>query len=156
MPFGVTQWGYSPDPRPPSFCTQGWNFGQIPPWRWFMKTTGAESPYEALNTGVLWTLNESIGFGLGFAYYKPVVPIPGVDDPDLHVFTTDFAGFGQTVAWFCSFFLPPHPDEAVGTIAEFFPIAIAERSFAMVTGGTGGGLIPNPLVISPRKWNFEL
>jgi len=80
MPFAVSQSGYSPDPRPPSFAIEGFDYGQLPPWRWHMQTSNAIFPYEALNAGIVW---QRSAHGIDFCSYQPLNPIPDVTDPVL-------------------------------------------------------------------------
>lgn len=150
MPFGVTQWGYSPDPRPPDYALTGFNFGQLPPWRWTMKTTAALDPYGALNDGVTW---ERLSNTVSFASFLPLVAIPGVTDPILNFTGTPAPVGGFTVEWFLEFFGSGDPEATRGTLTELWPVAIGTRSFAMVNLFGGDPFIPNPLVITPHKWN---
>ncbi len=156
MPFAVTQWGYSPDPREPDFGLIGFNFGQIPPWRWVSKTTFADAPFTALNDDFLW---EADTFTSSFVLYKPTVPIPGIFFQNLQFSGTALPQGGPptfTTSWLCSFrnFFPPPISE--GTLKETYEDAIGVRSFAMSGMGTGGPLFPNPLVFTPQKWNADL
>lgn len=149
MPFGVTQWGYSPDPRTVAFGLIGFDFGQLPPWRWSMLTTDALFPYEALNTGILW---EPSSIAANEVFYAPTVPIPNVTDPVLTFRGEPTPSAGSTMRFFCSFFTTGAPTEQSGQILALFPKAIATRAFPM-SGAASPALIPNPLVITPKKWN---
>lgn len=152
MPFEVTQWGYSPDPRKPTYAIEGFDFGQLPPWRWKMTTTGAIFPYEALNAGVVW---ERSDHGIDFASFAPLVPIPDVTDPLLGWGGTQEPIGGFTINWFCQFFITGADPATSGFFGELYPVAIKARAFTMVNEGGPPPFIPNPLVITPLKWNAE-
>lgn len=156
MPFGVTQWGYSPDPRPPDFCPIGFNFGQIPPFQWVSKTTGADAPFTALNSDFLW---KSVLSSANSCQWRPVVLLPGLFHQDIRVDGTELPAGGPptfTSDWHVEFgpFFGPRISE--GFLRETYLDAIGVRSFTMSGSGTGGPLFPNPLVFTPAKWNFVL
>lgn len=153
MPFGVSQWGYSPDPREPDYAPSGFDFGQLPPWRWMMKTTDALSPYEILNTGLVWEADSHTVSG---ARFLPIIATPQFEFPDLSFSGSLLPSGGITIEWFCSFFNTGHPSGTFGFLNELYPKAIKTRSFTMLnTGVPPPSLIPNPLVITPRKWNLD-
>ena len=152
MAFGVSQWGYSPDPRGPDYALTGFDFGQLPPWRWMMTTTGALAPYEILNTGLVWQRNAN---DVKSASFVPIVPTPGITDAFLSLRGTALPSGGITMEWFCSFFTTGHPSATEGFINELYPLALKTRSFTMLNTGLPPPLIPNPLVITPRKWNLD-
>lgn len=156
MAFEVTKWGYSPDERTVGFGLIGFAFGALPPWQWLMSTTDAEPPYEILNSGVLWHPGPGDSIHPTDVRYSNVTPMPGVDGRTFRFDGTEVPSGGVSMTFTCSFFAPAHPDHTEGEITELFQNALAERSFNMIGGGTGAGLIPNPLVITPKKWNFEL
>ncbi len=156
MPFEVTQWGYSPDPRPPDYALLGYDFGQLPPWRWLMKTTDADFPYMALNDGVLW---ESSSFLPNFGAWLPLVPIPDVLEPLLfNNGTQEIVALPtpNTITFNCSFFNFFSPFRSSGVIRLVYPDALRVWSFTMSGSGTGGPFFPNPLTITPHKWNAAL
>jgi len=152
MPFAVTQWGYSPDPRQVDFAIEGFNFGQLPPWRWLMQTSDAIFPYEALNDGVVW---ERSDHGIDFCSYQPLSPIPDVTDPFMGFSGQQEPSGGFTINWFCAFFITGADPATSGFINELYPLAIATRSFTMVNESGSPPFIPNALVITPRKWNVD-
>ena len=134
------------------FALTGFDVGQLPPWRWFMKTTDAEDPYGPLNTGVVW---ECSAFGVDFASYLPLVPIAGITDANLGFSGTPAPSGGVTVNWFCEFFLTGADPATRGFFGELYPTAIDEREFDMINQTLPGKFIPEPLVITPRKWNLD-
>lgn len=152
MPFAVTQAGYSPDPRQPDFAIEGFNFGQLPPWRFLMETTDAIFPYESLNDGVVW---ERSAHGIDFCSYQPLAPIPDVTDPQLGFSGTQEPSGGFTINWFCLFFMTGAGPATTGFLDELYPLAIKTRSFTMENVAGPPPFIPNPLVITPRKWNLD-
>ena len=150
MPYGVTQWGYSPDPRTVAFALVGFNFGQLPPWRWVMKTTDARFPYQSLNDGVTWERSSNTD---DEAAYIPVTPIPNVNGAFMSFRGVEVPSGGVTIEWFCGFFMTGDPFQTEGFLFELFPDALQTRSFQMIGGDIGGRWIPEPLVITPHKWN---
>lgn len=151
MPFRVSQWGYSPDPRTPAFGLIGFNFGQLPPWRWAMKTSAALFPFEALNDGVIW---QAFSVAADEVFYAAVGGIPDVTDEVLTFRGTLEPSFGNTMRFFCSFFDTGADPEQQGQLLELYPDALKTRSFIM-SGAAMPALIPNPLVITPHKWNAD-
>jgi hypothetical protein len=153
MPFAVSQWPYSPDPRTAEYALTGFDFGQIPPWRWFMQTTDALDPYGILNTGLVW---ERTAHTIASATFAPIVPTPGITDPVLTFFGTLLPSGGVTMEFFCSFFITGADPATAGFINALYPLAIAERSFTMVNQTLPPpSFIPNPLVITPRLWDLD-
>ncbi len=152
MPFGVTQWGYSPDPRQVDYALLGFNFGQLPPWRWSMKTTDALPPYEILNDGLIW---QRVAHSNDDAAFAPIVATPGITGASLSLRGTEFPSGGVTMEWYCGFFMTGDPFQTEGFINELYPVALTTRAFTMLNGGPPPVLIPNPLVITPHKWNED-
>lgn len=150
MPFAVTKWGYSPDPRHPAFAPTGFAFGGLPPWRWTMKTTGALAPYLALNAGVTW---ERSSDAINTAAYLPLVPIPDVTGPFLSCLGSNPPQATVSMEWFVGFFTTGDAEATEGFINELFPNALQKRSFTMTNVNGGTPFFPNPLVITPHKWN---
>lgn len=156
MPYAVSKWGYSPDPRAPDFGPVGYEFGAFPPYRWVSKTTDAEGIYAFLNEDYLWSANAQLP---NRVRYVPVTPEPGIFPQELNIFgTNEPAGGPPTFTIRCKFelFRSFEPEYAVGEEFETYPYAIQEKSIDVVAPGTGAGGIPNPLVFTPAKWNFEL
>lgn len=154
MPYAVSQWPYSPDPRAASFDLIGFNYGQVPPWAWVLSTTDATGLAEPFNgDGVI---------------VKPFTILPqqvswsNVDPlPDDVSVTMNHSGFPVPV--------PPGPNTQFhsfivwqGVLPEFsasfgllWPDAIVQRPFPVATKvGLGIGTMPNPLVATPAIWNI--
>ena len=156
MSFAVSQWPYSPDPRLPDFAIIGFDFGQVPPWRWLMTTTGALAPFEILNTGNVW---EPFSFGVDRVRYEPVIPMPGVGNANISFFGTQDptgggAGITQTMAIEFGFTFPNHE---LGFIQLLYPKAIqANGPFNMMNESSPSTNIPNPVTITPVRFDFAL
>lgn len=150
MPFTVTAWPYNPDPRPPGFSLFGFAFGQVPPWRWILKTTGATGPYVELNSGVLIqnsSFNEvSAKWDSADAAYALTKAGDQIDLPG-------FPGF--TVHWEL-FIAPPASLGYVGLLDESYPDAIHVFSISVDPIAGPPGEIPNPVTVTPRAWNLGL
>ena len=74
MPFAVSQWPNSPDPRTNTFNQTGWNFGQVPPFTWILSTTGATGLLAIFNSGIPLRntfANETVGT------YQEIGVLPG-------------------------------------------------------------------------------
>jgi hypothetical protein len=119
-----------------------------------METTGALPPYGQLNSGVMW---ERSAHGVDFCSYAPIDLDPAIEDPLLGFSGTQEPSGGATINWFCNFFMTGADPSTSGFLSELYPVAIAERSFDMFNGGLPPPqFIPNPLVITPRKWNADV
>ncbi len=150
MPLTVTAWPYSPDPRLPSFSLRGYAFGQVPPWKFLATTTGATDPWTDLNDpGVLLTQKSDVG------------DITVYDEPTGRylIEKTGFefvqSGPDHTVKFVLIAQDQPNGDYE-GTDFQVFPDAIRIWTVGMSPIGQPSGLIPNPVIITPRKWDFEL
>lgn len=153
MPFGVSQWPYSPDPRPVDFDQPGWNHSQVAPWAWTVKTDGATGAYVPFNVGVivkptfvvpgLTQFSNPISLPGGISVLvqtlgtaEPTGPPPGVTKRiQVEVFDDDMQTWN-------------------GTLELLYPVAIAAQSpFDMVNTSPPSGTIPNPIQLIPAKWN---
>ena len=153
MPYAVSQWPYSPDPRAPDFALYGWDVGQVPPFRWTIKTTNALAPFEIFNTGVVveattiapddttWTNVDSLPAGVTcFVRIKGTQePVSGPPDFTilLEIELADNVG--------------PADD---GFASMEYPTAIAVHTVPTVGLPSGPDIrLPDPVTITPRKWN---
>lgn len=156
MPYAVSQWPYSPDPRPNAFGITGFDFGQVPPWRWLMQTTGALAPYDPLNTGMVW---ENAFHTVDSLQYEPVVPLIGVDDQVLEFYgqqEPSGGGAGTTMFMQIRFELTG-PLQQSGSRLLLYPKALQVNGpFNMLNQGLPSVLMPNPLTITPVRYDFEL
>lgn len=153
MPFAVTQFALSPDPRPVNYITFGWDFGQMSPWKWILSTTGATGTLDVFNAGVK-CHNVFASPGTGIFVVDDVLP----DDLALifNISTTQIPAGGP-------------PTFTVGIDLQFFwlttllynaqlrqtyPTAIQVQAPITTTEfDTSRGTFPNPLQIEPAKWN---
>lgn len=155
MPYAVSQWPYSPDPRGPDFGLIGFDFGQVPPWKWLMESTGALSPYDPLNDGMVW---EPAFFAPDSMQFAPVVPLIGVDDQVLEFFgSQDPVGAPPGTTMFMQVrFELTGPLQQSGSRILLYPTAIAVQGpFNMMNQGLPSVLIPNPITITPLVWDFQ-
>ncbi len=154
MPFAVSQWPYSPDPRLAQFDNPGWDYGQVPPWTWILKTTGATGLAAIFNSGVT---------------VKPFAQVPGaVTFENVDVLPDDVTCILAHTT-FQDPIGPPGPftvfmaivirqlgsPEFSGTLDQLYPTAIAiQGPFPMQKIGIGVGTMPNPVETTPAIWNF--
>lgn len=153
MPFGVSQWPYSPDPRLPSFGIYGLNFGQVPAWAWTLSTTNATGLAAVFNGGVI---------------VKPTTILPGqtvfanVDVlADLVRCTVKFSGFLEPFGpgFDETFFVTPiifqdDDPEFSGVESWLYPDGIRVfDSIDMIKVGIGVGTMPDPMKITPEIWD---
>lgn len=155
MPFSVTQWPKNPDPRAPDYIIKGWNSGQVSPWKWDLATTGA--------TGDLAVFNDVVRM-------HNVVNLPGggtfvVDDTlpnDLVValvlLTFDTVQTGPPT-WTVQIQISIHhlfQPLYNANFQQLYPVALqVQGPIAMTEIDTTFGTIPNPMTITPVKWNSE-
>jgi len=150
MPLTVTAWPYSPDPRDASFSIIGYGFGQVPPFKFLISTTGALPPFDDLNDGILLTLtdeNPPLTVYSSLAVAGNQVTKAGFKDPQgvpLH-----------TVEWTLQLARAPGT-QYVGDLQQVFPNAIQKFSIPVVAIVGPIGLIPNPVAFLPRSFDFEI
>lgn len=150
MPLTVRAWPDSTDPRGSHFSLLGYSFGQVPPNKFLLTTTGALEPYDQFNTGVLivatddtppTTTYDDGGFDtilLKTGQPEPIgVPIP------------------WTVRLLLAIQVPPEP-LYLGQIDLAFPAAIRTYSIPMVSTGGPPNHLPNPILLTPENHLFEL
>ena len=156
MPFAVSQWPNSPDPRTSSFGITGFDFGQVPPWAWVMRTTNALPPFDPLNDGMLW---KPAFYGVDFMQFAPEEPLVGVSDQVLEFFgTADPSGAPPGTTMFMQIrFYNTGPLQESGSRSLLYPLAIQVNGpFNMRHQGQPSLLMPDPLTITPAKWNYEM
>lgn len=155
MPFAVSQWPHSPDPRLLDFAITGYDFGQVPPWRWLMTTSGAIFPYESLNDGIIW---QAASHSINNCEYNVIDLSPDLSDDRLAFFGSRFpigGAPGSTIRIFCTFFQTAADPATNGSLFLTYPKAIGTRSFVMSNDVGGEPFLPNPVLLTPRKWNAE-
>jgi len=153
MAYGVSQWPYSPDPRGPDFAIKGWDFGQVPPYRWTVKTTDALYPYDIFNQGVRiepWYDSPSLSL------YRPVDTLPLGITCEMSIFGSQIpigGGAGTTIQIFLVIGAAG-VDPVNGVIRMLWPTAIKKHGpIDMTSMGLPSEEFPNPATITPRKWN---
>jgi len=155
MPFSVSQWPNSPDPRKPDFAIHGWNFGQVPPFSWNLSTTGATGIYGVFNGGVLL---RNLFASPSSSSYAPNIPPPDNIQVNFDIFGFQTPQPGPPVHTIDIFF------EIVvftllsytGSFRALFPVAIAiQEPIPLVTHFPVSGSIPNPMLITPLKWDAQ-
>lgn len=154
MPFGVSQWPYSPDPRQPDFGIYGLNFGQVPAWAWTLSTTNATGLAAVFNAGVI---------------VKPVTILAGqtvfenVDDlGDLVTCSVKFSGFLEPFgpSFDETFIVTPiirqdGDPEFSGLKGWLYPDGIRVfDGIDMTKVGIGTGTMPDPMKITPEIWDI--
>lgn len=153
MPFAVSQWPYSPDPRGPAYIVQGWDFGQLPSWKWDLGTTGATGDLAVFNAGVRF---HNVSNTPQFGDFDPDVVL----EHDLEVLfeiQTNQIPQGSPPPWTVRILIQISrgvtPLYSV-LFPQLFPTAIqVQGPFAMTEIDTSSGTIPNPMTITPAKWD---
>jgi len=147
MPDTVTAWPYNPDPRSPGFSIIGYGFGMVPPTKFLAKTTGALSPYQSLNDGVLLTLSDetppNTTYLSGDSVYRlfKVGHNPPLAGPPIHSVSLAFSA------------LDPPAAQQDGLLELLFPDGIQVYTISTVPAGGPPNLIPNPLTLTPRNFS---
>ncbi len=153
MPFAVTQWALSPDPRPADYIVFGWDFGQMSPWQWILSTTGATGDLAVFNAGVLCV---NIGNGPGFGDFAPVDPLPTGLALIFFITGTQLPAGGPPT--FTNHINLQLFDVTLllydGDLRQTYPTAIqVQTPIIMNEFDTSRGTLPNPMKITPAKWN---
>ncbi len=153
MPFAVSQWPYTPDPRTAQFDQMGWDYGQVPPWAWILSTTGATGPFAVFNNGVI---VKPFAAGVDDTLFRQVVTLP--DDITVRLtskgFNPPLGGPGGTSKRLSVRIAQPEFQEASGVLNKNYPTAIAEQGpMTIVVDDPPIGTFPNPMAITPAKWN---
>lgn len=153
MPFAVSKWPYSPDPRTGIFGGHGWDDVDVPPWVWLMKTSGATGPWTSLNTGIPTKVFFESPFFVGYSGASVDLSV----QTQVHITTFEPPlPSGNTIRIF-----PQVVEVSTGrgsnALREFvYPQGIQVfGSFVMVDAGTGipDPDFPNPVTITPQIWN---
>lgn len=154
MAFGVRKFPASNDPRGCAFASAGFADGALPAHRYTLSTWGALSPFEKLNDGLtvwfdshppdqhIWTRTWPPGGGLNAVFiiegYEVVQPTP----------------HDWTIRWFVEFDYAG-ASHHIGGADALFPNAITGWPTINVSPVSGHPLlIPNPVTITPRIWNW--
>lgn len=155
MPFAVSQWPYSPDPRQSWFNKTGWNHSQVPPWKWILSTTGATGDVAIFNGGVL---VEATSMDSDLTVFENIATLPFLLTVELNSAGTQ-EPVGGPPGFTKSQRIQIRQDLVLiygGTLDQLYPVAIAVQSpFDMTELGPNNGSIDNPMIATPAKWNVE-
>lgn len=153
MPFAVSQWPYSPDPRGPGYSVIGWNFGQVVSWKWLCESTDATGRYAFLNDGLIvestfddgatttWGGSPAFPPSTVVSVVKIGLPAPG-------------GAPTRTITFTFQIFTDPPP--VIVQAVEIFTWPIAIQKFGPWTVrrlGVPVPEIPNGVTITPANWN---
>lgn len=144
-PLTVRAYPDSTDPRDSMFSLIGYAPNQVPAERYLLTTTGALSPYDDLNDGVMVIL------------FNETPPSTVFKNGDLAYDLTKFGSNAvvasptpHSVSQTLNLIRAPDLGYAI-TNYVLFPVAIKLLSFNVVQIGGGPNLIPNPVVATPRN-----
>lgn len=153
MPFAVSKWPASADPRSAMFNFQGWEGGSTPPYHWLLKTTEALPPFDPLNDGLLipWSSGDVgiVSWSLLSGPGQPITVLLSSDGylielspiaPDTHAFTI-FISAGA-------------PGTATGHLHQVRPTPIKVQGPLIMAGDAAfDANVPNDLTLVPAKWD---
>ena len=155
MPFAVSQWPNSPDPRLPNYIAFGWDFGQVSSWKWTVSTTEATGLLSIFNAGVLchnvfnspsagiFVVDDVLpgGLALIFSITGTQEPAGGPPTFTIHINLQFFQETGLLYT---------------ADLRATYPTAIQVQSpFVMVEVSTAFGTFPNPVIITPAVWDAD-
>jgi len=153
MPFGVTKWPGPCDPRDACFCIVGYDDGAVPPYKYFLKTTGAMAPFLALNAGVL--IHFEVGGG-GDCIFFEFTTMPNVT---YNLVTTVLGAPpfppppAATLRWKLTVVATATGESQEGEQSARLPFAVDQPPSILTLPAMGPTLIPNPVTIEPRPWD---
>lgn len=155
MPFAVSKWPYSPDPRTGVFGGYGWAPVAVPSWQWMVATTNATGRWAPVNDGILIpSLADSFGFTL---WEGPNVEASIVASIFRFGFQPPISGpISQRLN--VQLATTPPTSLAVATINYFYPNAIQVfGGFLMFDTATGlrDPDLPDEVTLTPALWNLE-
>ena len=153
MPYGVSQWPYSPDPRPPDFCIAGFDFGKVPPWRWQLRTKKALSPYDVFNGDGVTV--EATSHAVDTAEWENVLSLPGGVTCLVRITGTQEPQGGPPFTILLYIELNDGIGPKTSGVASYtYPDAISVLTVPLLGFDTGpDSRTPEPFTIKPRKWN---
>jgi len=152
MPFAVSQWPYSPDPRGPGFSVIGWHFGQVVSWKWLVTSSAATGRYSFLNDGLIvastfddgatttWGGSPPFPPTTVVSLVKVGLPAPGGVPP-------------RTITFRLQIFTGPPPLIVEALELFTFPVAIQQFGpWVVRLLGVPVPEIPNGVTITPTNW----
>lgn len=152
MPYAVSGWPNSLDPRPTWYGATGFSWGALPPWKLALSTTGATGNFATLNTEQIIASTEKtlsqLDWGRDGTPTNPVFislvaslsPEPSGAPPRTVHFNLQVIAAGEDIHFGNAYLVYPHA-------------ITGWPSFVMTTTGPGSGRIPNPITVQPRIWN---
>ncbi len=153
MAFGVTGWGYSPDPRKPDYIVHGWDAGRIPAWKYDLASTGATGDLAVFNDGVRF---HNITNTPGGGTFEVDEPMPD-DLFTALVFLTFQKPNPVPPFWTVQIQISiRHLFQPVynANFQQLYPVALSVQGpIPMDEIDTTFGTIPNPMTLTPVKWN---
>lgn len=153
MPFGVSKWPLPCDPRNPCFCLIGYAAGAVPPYKFFVQTTGALPPFERMNDGLLLTFEFDAG---NECVYVGTIGLPAlvvdIFAKALSVPPYDPAP-ASTLRWTLTITATATATTQIGTAEARLPDPVGQPPSILTLPAAGPNLIPNPVVILPRPWD---
>jgi len=155
VPFAVSNWPYSPDPRSSAFSAYGYAFGSVAPWQWIVSSHGASGAWEFLNAGVL---TRSIFDDFATTVWSKVPESPVVAFVELRKEATqEIVGSPpRTVHYQVN--IEPSPFDPFGTADLFLEWPVANRAWTgleLQNGGIPIPEVPNGIDLTPALWSLE-
>lgn len=156
MAFGVRKFPDSLDPRGTAFCVEGFAWGAVPAYRYTLSTTGALAPFDLLNAGV--TI-DFVGGVFGFHEWILFSAEPGTPTYTLAIEGHEVQIVGPpdwSIDWQIILQAPLVVDH-IGDVHALFPDAITGwPTVAVAPVLPVANLVPNPIVITPRPYDWPL
>jgi len=153
MVGGVTRWPDNCDPRDACFCVSGFAPTGATGWKFFIRTTGALSPWTRLNTG----------YNIEFASIAPPPCRWAWTSPSgnrhIEIVVTNIPGWENslppdpTVQWDVLLTYVPIPSRLEGNVKARFPDPVADVPDMTMAVIIGPPSIPNPVELSPVIWD---
>lgn len=153
MAFGVTKWPLPCDPRGACFCLLGYAAGAVPPWKFFLKTTGALPPFQQMNTGLIVTFELEDPTE---CFYIGTIGPPAlfVDLRTEHLSDPPYdPAPAATLRWKLELIATVSGDRQIGQEEARLPAPIGQPPAISTLPVAGPNLLPNPVSIEPRAWD---
>jgi len=168
MPFAIRNWPQPPDPRSTCFCIRGFANARTPAYKWTVVTTDATGAWDEYNTIRLMTFRQENEFGCEWKYLREFFdaqPEPSFNQRESQFFTQPV--LHPLDVGDLSIELGLQVTDTVDGVfvgaqrGSFFAVQPDPQStfifnMVQVPGTLPVGDIPNPMVIVPRPWDFEL
>lgn len=151
MPFSVSKWPHSDDPRTTAFCPRGYAPQGFPPYLWRLSTIGADAPFNVFNSGyvvpfVASTLDN---------YLAANVP-SGSDLMSVSMFILGYesiqVGPPHHTIWIEVIWSAIGVDIQRTELKLLWPSPVAERTLPAPLPDTGPPFFHGPVVMTPVPW----